>query len=191
MLRDQLIFANFESLERGLLNKRKRVTHFALSTFVNIIFLFQALIGMVVDKRNFNLHFYSLNSFYSYGFLGRFVNGLFLSGFCWALSNTTVFFMTEWKGQLTLITSLKRMYSKLQNATEEETKSFISFLKIMLYVREIIIITICLPLVVFRGILGFIMAYNLQSLGFALAHIPFLPLWYLPQVYGSKLYFYV
>ena len=83
-----------------------------------------------------------------------------------------VFFVNEAKGTLYPVIKLKEMYGKLSNPSQQETASFLYFLKIALYVREAGFFAIWLPMIVFRGIGAVVSAYSFNSVIFLVAFIP-------------------
>ena len=176
MLRDYLISTDFHSISRGQVNQRHRIVIAVLIGLIAVLGTVSA-IGFFAGKDS-DLHFYTLNAFYGYGYLGKIWNGIYMCGDIAVVMHGIVFFVCEGRGHLTVITDLKKMFRRLENPSAQEAATFLYFLKVMSYIREGAFITIWLPMVLFR-IFGVILtAYQFKSLGFivsvCIAFIPFM-----------------
>lgn len=187
--RDFIISSSFRDIERGILNNKRRaaVVFINLLTFINAI---RSLIGAVADSHS-HLHYYSLNPLFGYGFIGRFMSGFYVCGYPGIICHSMVFFINEGKNTLTLVTDLRRMASKLSKKSPDEAKRFAFFLKLMLYVREIGLVSVTIPMALFRGIGAAVTAYKFRSLLFAVMYFPVFVLFVVAQQYIVQTYVYL
>ena len=184
MIRDHLISTDFQSIENKKMNKKRIVTVIIIDIFL-LIYFFRFCIGLLAEPGS-SLHYYSLNAFYGFGYLGRLWNGIYASGFLATIAHSIVILMNEKRGTLTPIVKLREMYSKLDDPSPQETSSFLYFLKIGLHVRELGIMTILIPMTGFRIVGVIITAYKWNSVGFLIAYIPVLVLFILLQPYPCQ-----
>ena len=102
--------------------------------------------------------------------------------------HSIVFLRNEAKGTLYPIIKLKEMYANLDNPSPQETSTFLSFLNIAVYVREISLITVLIPMVLFRGVGAVLTAYKFNSLLFLLVSIPDVMLFMILQLYPCQMH---
>ena len=186
MIRDYVVSTDFKSIVRGVVNEKRRL----LVIIVNIllfVFLIRFATGFLAPTKS-NLHFYVLNPFYGYGYLGKLWNGMYICGFGATILHSIVFLRNEAKGTLDPIIKLREMYANLDNPSPQESATFLSFLKIGVYVREIGLITIWIPMVIFRGVGAALTAYKWNSLTFLLVSIPDVMLFMILQLYPCQIH---
>ena len=189
MKRDGLISTDFKSIEAGNLNKKRRLVVLGINVAI-VIFLIKSVIGLVAAK-NSSLHFYFLNVYYGFGFLGRFVQGVYVGGFSGMLFHAIVFIINERRGTLSVFTNWKNMIRKFPNPTPKEIATFTFFLKIIVYVREISFFAIWFPLVLLKAVGAVVTAYEFNSLAFFVAHIPFFLTYLVIEKYCGQIYVYI
>ena len=176
MRRDYLISTDFHSISRGQVNQRHRIVIAVLIGLIVVLGTVSA-IGFFADKDS-DLHFYALNAFHGYGYSGKLWNGIYMCGIIAVVMHGIVFFVCEGRGHLSVITDLKKMFRRLDNPSAEEAATFLYFLKVMSYIREVAFITIWLPMILFRAVGAVLTAIRFKSLGFivsmCVAFIPFM-----------------
>ena len=169
LIRDYVISAPFDSLNKGLVNHKRRTVSLILNGFVALLFL-QSMIGFVTSRES-RLHLYTCNAFYAYGFIGKVWNGIYALGVVGIMAHSVVIFVNEKRGTLGLITNLREMWGKLTNTSAEEAASFVYYLKIMTHLREVSLFSITLPMIVFKGVGAIITVYEFEAIEFL---VPFL-----------------
>ena len=165
MKRDLIISSDFSSIDR----KRRKTMLFFI--FLNCFFTVCSLIAAVA-KRDSSLHYYSLNPFYGYGFLGKFFSAFYAFGYAMCVSHAFVYFRNEGNGTLTIVTNMKAMVRKISNPSSLEIRHLTFFLKAMRFIREVGFFVIVIPLIVIRAVGVADTAYRLNSWEFAIASFP-------------------
>ena len=164
LIRDYIISADFSSITSGNINhRRRRMIVFRIALVVLLVII--SAVAFLGEKES-KLHIYAINSLYGYGYLGKIWNGIYFIGDVGIVGHAVVFFVTEGRGRLTVVTELKRMFQRLENPSKQETKDFLYYLKIIVYVRELSFIAIIVPMTAFRLVGGVITAYEFQSVSF-------------------------
>ena len=175
LIRDYIISTDFSSITSGNVNHHKRrliVVRIALVAFLMTI----SVSGFIADKES-KVHVYVPNSLYGYGYLGRIWNGNYFIAGIGIVGHAFVFFVAEGRGRITVLTELKRMFQRLENPSTQETKDFLYYLKIIVYVRELSFIAFIIPMTAFRVVGAALTAYELQSVSFVvLASISMIPI---------------
>ena len=169
LIRDHIISASFDLLNKGLVNHKRRTVALILNGFIALLFV-QSVVGFVADRGSW-LHLYTCNAFYAYGFIGKVWNGIYALGVVGIMAHSLVIFVNEKKVKLGLITSLREMRGKLTNASVQEAASFAYYLKVMTHIREVALVSITVPMVIFKGIGAVITVYEFQAMRFL---VPFL-----------------
>ena len=167
MIRDYLISADFKSISKSQVNRKRRVRVILFNILI-VISILEAAVGFLSDSKS-KLHVYSLNVLYGYGYLGRLWNGAHVCAATAVMAHAVVFFINEGRGTLYPVIKLKEMYKKLDNPSSQETASFLYFLKIAVYVREICFMAVWTSMTSFRAIGTVITAYKLNSVSFFMA----------------------
>ena len=161
------------------------VLRIALVAFLTTI----SAVGFIADKES-KLHVYAINSFNGYGYLGKIWNGIYFIGGIGIVGHALVFFVTEGRGRLTVVTELRRMFHKLENPSTQETKDFLYYLKIIIYVRELSFTAIIIPMTAFRFVGAAVTAYELRSVSFlVISFISMIPA-AVAQQYIAYIHFY-
>ena len=166
MIREFVLSTDFESISKGNINKQKRrVTVILIASLVLLIA--QTGIGFLAGKES-NLHWYAVNCYYGYGYLGKIWNGIYMIAVSATAAHAIVFFVSEGKGNLIVLTDLKNMFQNFRRSIEQETP-LIYYLRIMANTRMLSLVTIIIPMLLFRGIGAALTAYRFQSWAFLAA----------------------
>ena len=188
LVRDYIISADFSSITTGTVNSDRRrmiIVRIALVAFLTTI----SAVGFVADKES-KLHVYAINSLYGYGYLGKIWNGIYFIGGIGIVGHAIVFFSAEKRDRLSVVTELKRMFQRLENPSTQETKDFLYYLKIIVYIRELSFTAIIIPMTAFRLVGAAVTAYELQSISFlVISFISMIPA-AVAQQYISYVHFY-
>ena len=167
LIRDYVISTDFSSITSGDINhRRRRIT--ALNIALVALLVIVSAVAFIAGKES-KLHVYAINSLYGYGYLGKIWNGIYFIGDVGVVCHALVFFTAEKRGRFPVVTELKRMFHSLENPSTQETKNFLYYLKIIVYVRELSFIAIIIPMTAFRLVGGAITAYKFQSVSFFMA----------------------
>ena len=166
-----VISTSFKDIQEGKLNFTRR----RFMIFVYIILLVNILrsfIGTFVPGDSL-LHFYSVNPLIGFGFLGRFMSCVFISGYIGMILHSLVYFRGEKNKDLAMITNLKEMFQNLKNPTKQEIRNFVFFLKFISYIRVAVWIIVTFPLAFFRAVGAVVTAFHYNYLPFILMYVPF------------------
>lgn len=189
MKRDFLISTDFEGIRNQIPDPKRKVKIMAMQ-LLNVTVLVLSVIGLIANQKS-SLHFYTINPYYGYGTIGRFMHGVVACGIVGNTSHAMVILMNEGRGNLPLITDLKRMYEKLTNRTLREKESFFYHLKIILHIRVLVFTAVSVPIILFRGIGAFITARQFQSVNFFILYLPTSIFFIIVMQYCTQTYMYV
>ena len=187
MIREFVLSTDFDFISKGSVNKRRRwVTVMLIASLVLLVT--QTAVAFFAGKES-NVHWYVVNCFYGYGYLGKIWNGMYMIGVSATTAHAIVFFVSEGKGKFMVITDFKNMFQRLGRLKEGEI-TLIYYLRIMAHVRVLSLMTISIPMILFRGVGAAITAYEFQSWIFLVAStfsiIPFT----VAQLFNGKLHCY-
>ena len=79
MIRDYVVSTDFKSIARGIVNEKRRLFVIIVDILL-FVFVIRFATGFLAPTKS-NLHFYVLNPFHGYGFLGKLWNGMYICGF--------------------------------------------------------------------------------------------------------------
>ena len=189
MIRDWIISSDIQSIKIGRLNWRRRLGTLMI-TATNFMMLLRFVIGFGTDSKS-DLHFLILNPLYGFGYIGRFIHGIFVCGYLGIIAHALVFYANEGRGSLNIVTDIKELYSKLKDPTEEEQASFMKFLKLSVYIREMMFVIAFLPLGLIRSLAAVVTAYTFNSMWFSVGYLPVFIIYLWTGKYCYQLWAYV
>ena len=187
LIRDLLISADIESITHGNVNSRRRRL-MLLVNILNGILQVHSAIGFLAGSKS-SLHFYFLNPFYGYGYIGKIWNGAYTGGLLAVVANFMVFYINESRGTLEIL-HLKKMYERLDHPSTQESESFLYYLKIALNVGQFTFLSIWVPMVSFRVFGAVIGAYKFNSIPFLIASIPVVLGYIIMNYYAAQTHIY-
>ena len=180
LIRDYFISSSFNDIRNRRINKKSRRV-IILIAICHVINGIRFLIGAVVDQES-PWNDYVVNSLAGFGFIGRFMCGIYAFGHVIIICFPLVTLLNEQKGDLAPVTDLMKMYQRLRNSSEEDVNSFLYYLKVIPLVNKVGWIVGTIPMVLFSGVGSLVTAYQKKSITFAICYLPFfLAFFYLHQ----------
>lgn len=160
-----IVSSNFQDIQKGNINCKRRIFIIALN-IINAINSIRSFISAVSPPDSIN-HFYCLNPFLVFGIIGKFMSGFYAWGYLGIVSYVVVVLMNEARNTLNPFTDVKKMARKLKKPTLEEFKAFSLFLKVMLVIPVIGLISVTIPMALLRGLGAVMTAYKFKSIWFS------------------------